>query len=67
MTDKYTILNGLKSSGHAYISASESVIAKQLESWGFVKIWLTTGGFPAWEITSAGRYELKELESKKGN
>lgn len=47
-------LSGLRY-GHAYISASERIIADMLHLRGLVKIWTCSSGFDAWCLTPEGR------------
>lgn len=58
-TRDYTLLKGLKDSGHAYISASEAEDALRLADEGFVEIWQIGTGFSAWRLTPAGRERIE--------
>jgi hypothetical protein len=57
------ILEGLTTTWHCFIAASESVEIKRLEALGYVEIWSTVGGFPAVKITGQGRTRLSELSA----
>jgi hypothetical protein len=62
-TRDYTLLDGLKASGHAYISAGESADALRLADEGLVEIWTISTGFHAWRLTEAGRRRIEEAKA----
>lgn len=56
----YTLLKGLKDSGHAFISASEAEDALRLADEGYAKIWQISTGFSAWKLTEDGKRRIEE-------
>lgn len=59
----YMLLDGLKSSGHAFIAASEAEDALRLADEGLVFIWHISTGFSAWRLTDAGRERIENAKA----
>jgi hypothetical protein len=58
----YDILDGLKSSGHAFVAASEVADAFRLADEGLVAIWTTGEGFHAWRLTPQGEMRIANVK-----
>lgn len=61
----YILLDGLKSSGHAFIAASEAEDALRLADAGLVKIWQISTGFNAWRLTDQGKQHVERAKTER--